>query len=325
MADGYFHELISKRYDYTEKDDAINNYIRYMLNRTQMIFKYEGLPDTIPQKFLELQLQRFGFSCIAKDKDNLYAFRGGLGGEPNPYYYPTICTVSNPALNLSKTYKIDDDCVIIQNDTLMAGLLPLFSRYATALVENDISFDIATKNSRIVALISAPDDDTATAANKFLEDIAAGKQGVPAANEFLDGIKVQPFAQMTNRTLTELIEYQQYLRASWYNEIGLNANYNMKRESLTTTESQMNFDALLPLVDDMLYCRQQAIDKINEMFGTNITVELNSSWKMVADSIQTFGNEENQDDSKPDTENSEGGENNGESEYTDSVQENVDK
>lgn len=323
MADGYFHEFISKGYDYTDKPNSINDYIRYMLNRTQMIFKYEGLPDTIPHKFLELQLQRFGFACIAKAKGALYSFRGGLGGEPDPYYFPTICTVSNPALNISETYEIDKDCVIMQNDSLMSGLLPLFSRYATALIENDISFDIATKNSRIVALISAPDDDTATAANKFLEDIAAGKQGVPAANEFLDGIKVQPFAQMSNRTLTELIEYQQYLRASWYNEIGLNANYNMKRESLTTTESQMNFDALLPLVDDMLYCRQQAIDKINAMFGTNITVELNSSWKMVADSVQTFGNEENQDDSKPDTENNEGGENNGESESSDSVQENT--
>ena len=325
MADGYFHEFISKGYDYTDEANAVNDYIRYMLNRTQMIFKYGGLPDTIPHKFLELQLQRFGFACFAEEKGNLYSFRGGLGGEPDPYYFPTICTVSNPALNISKTYKIDKDCVIMQNDSLMSGLLPLFSRYATALVENDISFDIATKNSRIVALISAPDDDTATAANKFLEDIAAGKQGVPAANEFLDGIKVQPFAQMSNRTLTELIEYQQYLRASWYNEIGLNANYNMKRESLTTTESQMNFDALLPLVDDMLYCRQQAIDKINEMFGTNITVELNSSWKMVADSVQTFGNEENQDESEPEPENKEGGEENGESESSDSVQENADE
>ena len=289
----YFHEIgNTKLYDYKDKQCGVNNYIAYMLNRTQRIFEYEGLPDTVPQKFLELQLQRFGFSCIAKFKDNVYAFRGGLGGEPDPYYFPTICTVSNPALNLSKTFKIDEDCVIIQNDTLMRGLIPLHRRYATAMVENDISFDIATKNSRIAALITAPDDTSKRAAEKFLEDIADGKQGIPAANEFLDGIKVQPLTSTTQRTMTELIEYQQYLRASWYNEIGLNANYNMKRESLTTTESQMNFDALLPLIDDMLYCREQAIEKINKMFNLSISVKLSSSWEKISENFQTFGNKE---------------------------------
>ena len=289
----YFHEIgNTKLYDYRDKQCGVNNYIAYMLNRTQRIFEYEGLPDTIPQKFLELQLQRFGFSCIAKFKDSVYAFRGGLGGEPDPYYFPTICTVSNPALNLSKTFKIDDDCVIIQNDTLMRGLIPLHRRYATAMVENDISFDIATKNSRIAALITAPDDTSKRAAEKFLEDIADGKQGIPAANEFLEGIKVQPLTSTTQRTMTELIEYQQYLRASWYNEIGLNANYNMKRESLTTTESQMNFDALLPLIDDMLYCREQAIEKINKMFNLSISVKLSSSWEKISENFQTFGNKE---------------------------------
>lgn len=314
----YFHEIgNTKLYDYKDKQCGVNNYIAYMLNRTQRIFEYEGLPDTIPQKFLELQLQRFGFSCIAKFKDDVYAFRGGLGGEPDPYYFPTICTVSNPALNLSKTYKIDEDCVIIQNDTLMRGLIPLHRRYATAMVENDISFDIATKNSRIAAIITAPDDSSKRAAEKFLEDIADGKQGIPAANEFLDGIKVQPLTSTTQRTMTELIEYQQYLRASWYNEIGLNANYNMKRESLTTTESQMNFDALLPLIDDMLYCREQALEKINKMFGLNITVSLSSSWEKIKENFQTFGDSiDEQEESK---EIKQEGEENGEIDTSESV------
>ena len=30
--------------------------------------------------------------------------------------------------------------------------------------------------------------------------------------------------------------------------------------------------------DDMLQCRQEALEKVNKMFGTNITVEKNSSW-----------------------------------------------
>ena len=79
--------------------------------------------------------------------------------------------------------------------------------------------------------------------------------------------------------MTNLIEYHQYLKASWFNEIGLNANYNMKRESINSEEAQLNSDSLLPLIDNMLSCRQQAAEKINAMFGTNISVELSSSWE----------------------------------------------
>lgn len=89
------------------------------------------------------------------------------------------------------------------------------------------------------------------------------------------------------RTFTDLIEYQQYLKASWFNEIGLNANYNMKREKLSTTESQMNSDALLPLVDDMLEQRRLGVEKVNEMFGTNITVDFCSSWKKLIEEFES--------------------------------------
>ena len=55
----------------------------------------------------------------------------------------------------------------------------------------------------------------------------------------------------------------------------------MKREAINDAESGMNEDSLLPLVDDMLENRKRGVEKINKMFGTNITVELDSSWKEV--------------------------------------------
>lgn len=276
----YFDNFVAKLYDFDDKELCVRNYVLYMFDRTQRMFEYKGLPDTIPQRMLEFLLQFNGFACFAKAKGELYAFYGGLGGEPDAYYRPTKCVVSNPALKLSETYEIDKDCVIVRNDSLLQGLIPLFSRYATAMVENDISFRMASINTRIEFLLSAPDDATKKAAEKFLEDVAAGKLGVIASNEFLEGIKAQDVGR-TMRTFTDLIEYQQYLKASWFNEIGLNANYNMKREKLSTTESQMNNDALLPLVDDMLQQRKECIEQVNAMFGTNITVDFASTWEQL--------------------------------------------
>lgn len=283
----YFDNFECKPYDFTDKERCIREYMIYMLDRTQRMFEYKGLPDTIPKRMLEFLLQINGFACFTKVKGELYAFYGGLGGEPDVYYRPTICNVSSPALDWSRTLKIGTDCIIVRNDSFMRGLVPLYQRYATAMVENDLSFKLATINTRIQSLISAPDDTTKAAGEKYLQDVADGKLGVIASNEFLEGIKVQPNTS-TLRTFTDLIEYQQYLKASWYNEIGLNANYNMKREKLSTTESQMNNDALLPLVDDMLESRQKCLEEVNALFGTNITVDFASSWEKL---LQEFEEE----------------------------------
>lgn len=296
----YFDRFGLKLYDFNDKERAMRNYVVYMLNRTQRLFDYKGLPDTIPQRMLEFMLQINGFACFAKHNGKLYAFWGGLGGEPDEYYRPTKCVVSNPALKFSDTFEIDKDCVIVRNDSAMYGLVPLFTRYATALVENDISFRMASINTRVEFLLSAPDDRTKEAGVKFLKDVEDGKLGVIGENAFLDGIKAQEVGR-SMRTFTDLIEYQQYLKASWFNEIGLNANYNMKREKLSTTESQMNNDALLPLVEDMLESRRQCIEKVNAMFGTEISIDFASSWEKLveeieAESNQLDGEEMNQDE-----------------------------
>ena len=267
-------------YDFADKKICINTHIRYMLNRTQSMFKWSGLPDTIPQRNLELIIQCNGCAAFYKYNGELYAFSGGLGGEPNPYYMPTIFTIANPALKLTVNAEIDKDCIIVPNDAMYLGLLPLFSKYATSLTENELSIMVALINSRIPALISSDNDGATKSAEKYIADIKDGKLGVIASQAFFDGIKTQPYGATSNtNTITNLIESQQYIRATWFNDLGLNANYNMKRESINSGESQLNDDALLPLVDNMLECRQVAVEKINAMFGTSITVNFASAWE----------------------------------------------
>lgn len=268
-----------KPFNFKDKEKSISQEIAYMFNRTQSMFTYTGLPDTIPQRMLEIYLQLNGNVCIASVNDKLYAFTGGLGGEPNVYYMPTVYTVANPALKLSKQYDIDIDCIVIPNDSFYIGLLPMFNKFATAKVENELSINIASINSRIATLISSGDDSTKKSAELYLQRIADGEQGVIADSDFLGELKAVPYGTTGTHTVTDLIELEQYLKASWFNALGLNSNYNMKRESINAGESQLNDDALLPLVDDMLNMRKIGIDKVNAMFNTNITVDLNSSWK----------------------------------------------
>ena len=268
------------RYEYEDKGHCISQHITYMLNRTQSMFKWNKLPKTISQRDLELYLQLNGKTCWYEHEGNLYVFFGNMGGVPNEYYLPTQFIIANPYLKLNKVLNIDEDCVIMKNDSMYVGLYPIFSKYATLMTEVELSIKIATVNSRIIDLISAPDDRTKESALQFLDDIEDGKLGVIAENAFLDGIRSQPYGNTSgkNNTITSLIELLQYLKASWYNELGINSNYNMKREAINTAESQLNNDALFPLVDNMLRCRKEACEEINEKYGTDISVELDSSW-----------------------------------------------
>ena len=54
----------------------------------------------------------------------------------------------------------------------------------------------------------------------------------------------------------------------------------MKREAINSTEGELNEDGLIPLVSDMLKCRTEFADKVNDMFGTDISVELSGAWKV---------------------------------------------
>ena len=277
--------------DILDKNKSIYNYVMLMFDRTNQMFEYDGLPETIPAYMLELYLQINGHVCVTEVEGKLYALPGGLGGAPDPYYRPTLYVVANPGLGFSKSLKIlnhlppfgDQDyqgeCVLVRNDTNIRGLFYLFSRYATELAENDVSIRCAQINSRQQTLIAATTDSQIASANAYFDNLEKGKIKAVADQAFLDGIKSTNVSVQGSNSIIQLIELQQYLKASWYNEIGLNANFNMKREYLSEEELRASTDVLLPLTDDMFTCRKDAIDLINKTYGTSITVKKNSAWE----------------------------------------------
>ena len=283
MAGSYFYDswLAKKEpLEYVkDKELSSKNYIHYMVIRLQKMFKYTNLPDSIPREMLEYYLLVNGSCFIAKHEDgNLYALLGSFGGEPDAYYRPTRYIVANPALKMSKDFDINNDGVLIRNDSIWVGLYPLMARYASLMAENILTLRSADVMLRVIAMLTAPDDKTRIAAEAYLKKLENGEFGVIAENRFFEGVKMQSPPSNNGSYLTQFIELHQYLKGSFYNEIGLNANFNMKREALGDGESSLNEDSLMPLCDEMLRCRQEDFDKVNKMFGTDIKVEFDSSW-----------------------------------------------
>lgn len=308
------------RYDYKAKTRNISQLNDYMLAKTVSMFEYEGLPETIPYEELEKIIQRNGYAFITKVNGELYAFAGSMGGELDVYGNPQDITINNVYLNFNKTLNIAKDGVLIRNDDMRIGLMPLYNKANTFLVENDINMMVWGYNSRAQKLISAPDDKTKESAEQYLKKLLDGDLSVIGENALFDGVKIQNSANTGGVTAQQMVEFQQYIKATMYNEVGISANFNMKRERLVSSEVEQTEDSLFPFVYNMMKCRIKGVEALNKMYSLNVKVDFGSIWhvknkELVDDIINKEGlpdelqqNRADNSDNQPDSGNNPQGE-----------------
>lgn len=280
----------------TDKHKLLKQFKSNQLNKSLTMFEWSNLPDTIPQVELEKMLQINGYAVIAEYQGKLYAFQAGFSGQ-DPYNQPTKAIVNNPALKNNTTYTIGEDCIVIKNDDMKQGLNGIYEYYGQRLIENQITMLMTDYNLRMPFTISSSDDQTTQSAKMYLKKIIDGSLGVIGEQKLFKALSVTPTNSKQTATFADLYGYQQFIIAQLNNTIGLATNNNMKRERLTTNEIEVNKNASYPLVDNMLKNRQQAVDAINEMFNTDVSVEYSSIWRGINDdsdnSISNNGNDEN--------------------------------
>ena len=280
----------------TDKHKLLKQFKNNQLNKSLTMFEWSNLPDTIPAVELEKMLQINGYAVIAEYQGKLYAFQAGFSGQ-DPYNQPTKAIVNNPALKNNTTYTIGEDCIVIKNDDMKQGLNGIYEYYGQRLIENQITMLMTDYNLRMPFTISSSDDQTTQSAKMYLKKIIDGSLGVIGEQKLFKALSVTPTNSKQTATFADLYGYQQFIIAQLNNTIGLATNNNMKRERLTTNEIEVNKNASYPLVDNMLKNRQQAVDAINEMFNTDVSVEYSSIWRGINDnsdnSISNNGNDEN--------------------------------
>jgi len=287
----------------TDKEKSARSYASYFYVRLLKMFHYEGLPDTIPQDVLEYYLLRNG-SCFITEVEadvpentqvgvegkssQLFAFIGTPGERLDAYYRPTKYICNNPYLNVSFEKAMwGDEGIFAINDSMWLGLNPLIQRYSYLMAENLVTMRTADIMLRVIALITAPDDKTKAAADEFLSNIEAGKLGAIGDNPFFSGIQMQSPPSNNGSYLTQFIELHQYYKGSFYNEIGLQANFNMKREAIGVGEAALTQDSLLPLCDDMLEKRREMCEKFGDLYNIKVDVDFSSAWKHLREEIES--------------------------------------
>lgn len=266
-------------YEFKKKNEALDNYVFNFMMKLLAMFEYEGLPEGVDQEDVEKFLLFNGYCIVPTDRD--IALIGGWGGELNDYYRPKTVIVNNPYANINKEYEIGKDCILIRNDPFCLGVMQLITKYATQLVEADLSINIATVFKRLTGIMSTTSDTTLESAQKFIDKIYDGEYKVIMDESLIDTLKAQELSGSGgNNILSQLIETRQYILGSLYNELGMKSVTNMKKENVSELESDQNTDILLPFILIMLNTRRKSWDEYNKKTGHNVKVKLSNIWKM---------------------------------------------
>ena len=263
----------------TNKSAAALLKLKETMNKTQEMFKYTGLPTTIPEEELEILLQQTGSAFIMPHEDHLYAFRCSGDGDVDVYGRPTKYTVDNQALGIRGSFANGIDGVHIKNVTDQTPLSYKAAAYSAIYAESMVTLVNMMITARTPWLLSAGDEDSRESAELFIQSLIDGDLSVIETDSLFseDSVKVHSLAS-GGKSVTEIVELVQYLKSDFYSDIGININENMKREYVSSDELAMNEGATKPLVDNMLSCRQRALDEVNALYNLDIKVELKSAW-----------------------------------------------
>ena len=269
-------------------------YFDMLVNKCCNLFKWEGLPDTVDERFLMEQLILCGKVCWFKDGDKLYTLNGNVGGEPNVYYEPQYWIVANPVLG-SKQLRIrqkdgskevnglegilmtltDADYL---SDRTKGGLFRLIYQTAGLLADNISSLNVSQINGRVCQLWTVDNDSEARTVEEIVRDMYDGHPYRILSQDLISKIGTVPAAQsgQTN-TLLNLIEAHAHIWQNFFSEIGIGYAGNLKRERVNEAEIGLQKGNLDINVYCMLKNLQDGVEQVNKLFETSISVDLNEN------------------------------------------------
>lgn len=265
-------------------------YFDFILRLLYRVILFEGIPETVDETFFKLILYTqgkitfFDGQKIDESASQLLALNCSRAAEPTVYYIPRQVLVTNPRLKKSYMLTPGTDCEVIylseadryNLSEINGGLFNLIERTATMLADNDISINIAQKNTRLVNLVSGDTQNTVDSIKAVIASMYEGDPTIVVKSSLIDKLQGVPIIQnSTNNNLIELIQVQQYIISHFYEQIGLTTHDQMKKERLITAEINDNIDLAIFNIDDILESIQEGLQRVNAMFGVNITARLN--------------------------------------------------
>lgn len=286
-------------YPATDVSKLYSHYFGVLYNAASSVIVIDGI-DTIEtdKDYFFQNLLLIGNVLLLKKGGKVYGIHGSPAGEPDAFRQPTKLVYANTVLGSGNpTVGKDGELIyltpadrLFSQTTYGGGLYSLIASTAQLLADNTSSINCAQINGRITTVFTSESAQEAKTAELILKDMYAGKPYRVIASEMLSRFQAQPIAQsVTSSMLMELIEMHQYILANFWNAIGLDANFNMKRERLITAEVEANSAALKVPIQTILDELNGGFERAKKSLGVTLHAKLNPEYKKVIEAVQQSG------------------------------------
>ena len=250
--------------------NTFNDYFNRLFELAINMFKWENLPDTVDERFLELSLCEKGY-CLYFNDDIMgnLALTCKIGGELDVYRIPTRRIAY--AVNGYQAERTNKDSVLIYNNYLHTPTMQTISLYAERLTAIERAIDVNVNAQKTPIAILTDEKQKRT-----LEEIYRKYEGnapviIGAKNLDLNSVKAMTTGAPYVADKLNILKRQIWNEALTF--FGIENANTEKRERLVSDEITSNLGGVQAQRYVMLNAREQAADKINRMFGTNINVK----------------------------------------------------
>ena len=242
------------------------------------MFEWKDLPKTVDARFLEMCLFSDGMSVFFEDEElGFLALQCMIGGHLNVYRIPTERRAY--ASNGYNRQLDNTNSVIIFNNFLHTNSMLDIEMFSLRLYNLDRAIDVNANAQKTPVLITCGENERLTLVNLYNQ--YDGNEPVIYGNKNLD-----PNALKVLKTDAPYVPDKLYeLKTQIWNEaltyLGISNINVVKKERMITDEVTRNMGGTVASRYSRLESRRQACQKINEMFGLNISVDYREDFQDV--------------------------------------------
>lgn len=247
-------------------------------------FVWDGLPDTVNERYLERVLHRHGLAVFFEDPrlHAFFALHAAGTGDVDVYGDPkTFRVTGNRYINREISSK---DCVPIWTNRNRVNDQWIVNSYAAALAEAAETIRVNALNSRS-PMILALSQEQKLAGENFYRQIAEGQPVVFTVKDEMGRGLADSVQALDNRIAPNAISDAIRVKKEVWNEamlmLGIQCMPPEKRERLVDDEVEAIQAETAAFRGMAIGARQEAADAINERYGLNVSVHWRHSKEQV--------------------------------------------
>ena len=265
---------------------TLNNltYMQYLNRLTELaisMFEWKNLPPSVDARYIELHL--FETGCMVYFDDDVL---GNLcldcitNGRLDVYGNPILRRAYSGYNNYQKLLK-ESNSVIIWNNYLHTNSILDVKMFARRLYNIDRIIDVNANAQKTPVLVQGTEKQRLTLINLYKEFEGNAPFSFGDKNLDLNALKVLQTGAPYVCDKLYTLKTQIWNEALTY--LGISNINIQKKERLITDEVTRNQGGTIASRYSRLESRRQAVEKINEMFGTNIEVNYREDFQQVGE------------------------------------------